>query len=285
MSPILVRPVREQLEHDRIIRLLQSKLRRKYEAGMNPGAEQNGCGRVGARGGLSGRRAACRRSAGRKLRRSSRSKPASRSIISKRWRNGRTSRDCARRSTCTCPSGMVDVARRLCEDNQIQVSEIWSYHTVGDEVRFTLVHRSREVPPPAAASSPRCPYRPAPPKARRARGQRHAAKPTGRGRRKKPCRAQNAPGEAGRRPSAIAWRSSGSRATSAATRLLPRAAERRRRGKRVRRCFTGIRTPPSVSVGRGPFDEFAQRTLERENPEVTFDWEAHGQYADSATGP
>ena len=41
MSPILVRPVREQLEHDRIIRLLQSKSRRKYDAGMNPGAEQN----------------------------------------------------------------------------------------------------------------------------------------------------------------------------------------------------------------------------------------------------
>ena len=41
MSPILVRPVREQLEHDRIIRLLHAKFRRKYEAGMNPGIEQN----------------------------------------------------------------------------------------------------------------------------------------------------------------------------------------------------------------------------------------------------
>ena len=41
MSPILVRPVREQLEHDRVIRHLQTKFRRKYEAGMNPGAEQN----------------------------------------------------------------------------------------------------------------------------------------------------------------------------------------------------------------------------------------------------
>ena len=41
MSPILVRPVREQLEHDRIIRLLQAKLRRRFEVGINPGAEQN----------------------------------------------------------------------------------------------------------------------------------------------------------------------------------------------------------------------------------------------------
>ena len=41
MSPILVRPVREQLEHDRIIRLLQTKCRRRYDAAINPGAEQN----------------------------------------------------------------------------------------------------------------------------------------------------------------------------------------------------------------------------------------------------
>src|SRR5262249_53215631 len=57
------------------------------------------------------------------------------------------------------PAGMVDVARRLCDDNQIQVNEIWSYHTVGDQVRFTLVHRSREVTPvparPVRRPSPR----------------------------------------------------------------------------------------------------------------------------------
>ena len=41
MSPILVRPVREQLEHDRIIRLLQTKFRRRFDVGINPGAEQN----------------------------------------------------------------------------------------------------------------------------------------------------------------------------------------------------------------------------------------------------
>ena len=46
------------------------------------------------------------------------------------------------------PSGMVDVARRLCEDNQILINEFWSYHTIGDEVRFTLVHRAREAAAP-----------------------------------------------------------------------------------------------------------------------------------------
>ena len=41
MSPILVRPVREQLEHDRIIRLLHARSRRRFETGMNPGNEKN----------------------------------------------------------------------------------------------------------------------------------------------------------------------------------------------------------------------------------------------------
>ena len=54
------------------------------------------------------------------------------------------------------PSGMVDVARRLCEDNQIAVSEIWSYHAVGDDVRFTLVQKAREARAAAPCSgSPR----------------------------------------------------------------------------------------------------------------------------------
>jgi hypothetical protein len=41
VSPILVRPVREQLEHDRIIRLLPARYRRRFEVGINPGSEQN----------------------------------------------------------------------------------------------------------------------------------------------------------------------------------------------------------------------------------------------------
>jgi hypothetical protein len=53
------------------------------------------------------------------------------------------------------PSGMVDVARRLSEDNQIVVHEIWSYHAVGEDVRFALVHRTREVPAPAPVASAR----------------------------------------------------------------------------------------------------------------------------------
>ena len=40
MSPIFVRPVREQLEHDRLIRFLQLKYKRKFEALINVGEER-----------------------------------------------------------------------------------------------------------------------------------------------------------------------------------------------------------------------------------------------------
>ena len=60
------------------------------------------------------------------------------------------------------PAGMVDVARRLCEDNQIHVGEIWSYHIVGDQPRFTLVHRSKEAPPAAVRPRPAAPAAPRP---------------------------------------------------------------------------------------------------------------------------
>ncbi len=48
MSPIFVRPVREQLEHDRLIRFLQAKYKRKFEAAINVGDEQVAPLKIGA---------------------------------------------------------------------------------------------------------------------------------------------------------------------------------------------------------------------------------------------
>ena len=47
MSPILVRPVREQLEHDRVIRLLQVRLKRKGDVVANIGESQTVPVRIG----------------------------------------------------------------------------------------------------------------------------------------------------------------------------------------------------------------------------------------------
>jgi len=155
VSPILVRPVREQLEHDRIIRLLQAKSRRRFDAGINPGTEQNAPVSAGATSVypdlvlLSLER-------GKRLQavvEVETGESVNHLEALAQWAHFSKLRTAFH---LYVPSGMVDVARRLCEDNQIRVNEIWSYHTVGDEVRFTLVHRSREIPPPPKA-------RPAPP--------------------------------------------------------------------------------------------------------------------------
>ena len=92
------------------------------------------------------------------------------------------------------PGGMVDVARRLAEENHVHVNEIWSYHMVGDQVRFTLVHRSREAAPaqrPVAKARPAAPRTAAPDAAaRRKPAARRAKSPARTGGAKKAARPQ-----------------------------------------------------------------------------------------------
>jgi len=146
VSPILVRPVREQLEHDRVIRLLHTKFRRKYEAGMNPGVEQNapvGTGPTALYPDL----VLTSQDRGHRLQivvEVETGESVNHLEALAQWAHLSKVRAAFH---LYVPGGMVDVARRLCEDNHIYVAEIWSYHTVGDQVRFTLVHRNREAPP------------------------------------------------------------------------------------------------------------------------------------------
>jgi len=148
VSPILVRPVREQLEHDRIIRFLQGKFRRRYEVGMNPGAEQNvpvGTGAAAIYPDL----VLNSQERGHRLQgvvEVETGESVNHLEALAQWAHLAKLRASFQ---LYVPAGMVDVARRLAEDNHIPVNEIWSYHSVGDQVRFTLVHRSREVAPVA----------------------------------------------------------------------------------------------------------------------------------------
>src|SRR5262249_52709008 len=137
VSPILVRPVREQLEHDRIIRLLQTKARRRYEAGINPGAEQNtpvgsGPGAVYPDVVLSSLERGHKLQAVVEV---ETGESVNHLEALAEWAHFGRLRAAFH---LYVPAGMVDVARRLCEDNQIHVNEIWSYHAIGDQVRFTL---------------------------------------------------------------------------------------------------------------------------------------------------
>ncbi len=145
MSPILVRPVREQLEHDRIIRLLHSKSRRKYDAGMNPGAEQNvpvGMGPSALYPDL----VLHAQERGRRLEvivEVETGESVNHLEALAQWTHLSKVRAAFH---LYVPSGMVEVARRLCEDNHIVAHEVWSYHSIGDDVRFTLIHRAKELP-------------------------------------------------------------------------------------------------------------------------------------------
>ena len=155
MSPILVRPVREQLEHDRIIRLLQAKCRRRYEAGMNPGTEQN----VAVRSGTTAMYPdLVLLSQGRGRRLEAVVEVETGESVNHLEALAQWARFAKLRGGfhLYVPSTMVDVARRLCEDNQISVTETWSYHAVGEDVRFTLVQRTRD----AASESRRATTRP-----------------------------------------------------------------------------------------------------------------------------
>jgi len=153
LSPILVRPVREQLEHDRIIRLLHAKFRRRHEAVMNPGNEQNAGVGTGTST-LYPDLLLMSPERGHKLQvvvEIETGESVNHLEALAQWAHFARTRAAFH---LYVPAGMVDVARRLCEDNQIHVGEIWSYHIVGDQPRFTLVHRNREAPPPPPKPKP-----------------------------------------------------------------------------------------------------------------------------------
>ena len=144
MSPILTRPVREQLEHDRVIRQLQGKYKRKTDVVINPGNEQNQSITVGelvvfpdllvfAEG-------------GRRL------------LVTVEVETGESVNAIEARAEwgvysklkvplhLYVPPANVDAVRRICAEYQILVSEIWTYTTSFDQVRFTMVHRDADAP-------------------------------------------------------------------------------------------------------------------------------------------
>jgi len=175
VSPILVRPVREQLEHDRIIRLLQAKYKRKFDVAINPGSEQ-----TAPVGGpppwypdlvLQGDR-------GRKILgvvEVETAETVNHLEAMSQWAAFSKLRTAFH---LYVPVSMIDVARRLCQDMQIPVTEIWAYHVIGDQLRFTLVQKAAEpelkaikaapVPRPAATPARHAPNGQARPRARAA---------------------------------------------------------------------------------------------------------------------
>ncbi len=153
MSPILVRPVREQLEHDRVIRLLQAKFRRRFEVGINPGAEQTAAVGTGTSAMFPD---LVLTSAERRRRIEAIIEVETSESVNNLEAIGQWARLAQLRAPfhLYVPAASVDGARRFCTDNRIAVSELWTFHSVGDQLRFTMVHRA------PAGSARHAPVRP-----------------------------------------------------------------------------------------------------------------------------
>ncbi|HTM05409.1 MAG TPA: hypothetical protein VL173_17995, partial [Vicinamibacterales bacterium] len=152
LSPILVRPVREQLEHDRVIRLLQAKYKRKFDVGINPGHEQTAP--VG-----------------------NPPSPWFPDLVLQSTERSRKLLGVVEVETTESvnhleamsqwvafsklkaffhlyvPTNAIDSTRRLSADLNVTVEELWAYQAVGDQIRFTLVQRSAAAEKARAAEA------------------------------------------------------------------------------------------------------------------------------------
>ena len=141
MSPILVRPVREQLEHDRVIRLLQLRYKRRFTVAINPGTEQ--VAPVGAGPDLLYPDLVLTTpKSGKKLDavvEVETNESVNQLEAMAQW--ARLGRLPVEFILCV-PSSVAGTARRLCGDHGIGVTELCTYHSVGDQVRFAQVHRA-----------------------------------------------------------------------------------------------------------------------------------------------
>ena len=149
MSPILTRPIREQLEHDRIIRQLQARYKRKHEVAINPGQEQNQSVMVGDLAVYPDLL----------LYSTERSKRLEGTVEVETGESVNQLEALAEWGVFSklkapfylyVPPQCIDSARRICDEHKFPVAEIWTYHLALDQVRFTQVYRSPNAPKPVA---------------------------------------------------------------------------------------------------------------------------------------
>ncbi|MGE0444804.1 MAG: hypothetical protein AB7P99_06205 [Vicinamibacterales bacterium] len=213
MSPILVRPVREQLEHDRVIRLLQAKYKRKFEVAINPGHEQTVPVGTGP-GAWYPDLVLQSQERGRKLLGVVEVETAESVNHLEAMSQWAALARLRAPFHLYVPVASVDTARRLAGDLQISVAELWAYNAIGDQVRFTLVQRSA-----AAEAKARAAAAAAKPAAGRGNGASRAARPAARS----TTARRPATASARRKPAAKPRAASTSRPRSAAAKPASRA--------------------------------------------------------------
>ena len=143
MSPIIFRPIREQLEHDRVIRQLQkqSKWRREFEVAVNLGAEEEVAVKVGQRvcypDLVLTRAAGARRLYG--VVEVETAESVNHLEAMAEWSHFAKARGVF---YLYVPAGFTDIALRLCQNSKINVTEIWAYYAFGSQAKFSMTYRS-----------------------------------------------------------------------------------------------------------------------------------------------
>jgi hypothetical protein len=158
VSPIYTRPIREQAEHDRVIRQLQIRYKRKHEVAINPGAERNQAVMVG--------NFECFPDL--VLYSTDRSRKLEGTVEVETGESVHLMEARAEWGVFSklkvpfhlyVPPQSIESARRMCEEQQFPVAEIWTYHMALDQVRFTQVYRSPNAPKPSPTPAPRAAVR------------------------------------------------------------------------------------------------------------------------------
>ncbi len=141
MSPVLVRPIREQIEHDRVIRQLQARWRRKYEVGINVGKDEEVSVKAAGRL-LFPDLVLTSTASGRRLHgvvEVETAESINRLEAIAEWTHFAKARGAF---YLYVPAGFTDVAERLCAAVGINVTEVWAYYAIGSEVKFSMTYRS-----------------------------------------------------------------------------------------------------------------------------------------------
>jgi len=144
VSPILLRPIREQQEHDRVTRQLQSRWRRRFEVGANAGSDEVVPVRSGSHvvypdlvltSTVSGRRL-------HGVVEVETASSVNHLEAMAQWGHFAKVRGAF---YLYVPAGLADVAQRLCEATKANVTEIWVYYAIGSQAKFSMSYRSRRA--------------------------------------------------------------------------------------------------------------------------------------------
>jgi len=128
VSPIFIRPVREQLEHDRLIRFLQIKYRKKFEVAANVGEEVANPLKVGPQTFFPDLILTANKKLAGVVEVESGESVNNLEAMAQ-WVHFAKLRVPFH---LYVPVSAYDVARRLCESNQIRVAELWTYRPAAD---------------------------------------------------------------------------------------------------------------------------------------------------------